>query len=89
MSTVIDAASRLRFERAEMPHVYAVALHTTIIEQFHSCIAMVEADAATALHTLASESAVSEHHGLILLHRLVHDASWHYRVVESGSPLTS
>jgi hypothetical protein len=43
MSAVIDAASRLRFERGEMPQVYAVALHATSIEQFHSCIAMVEA----------------------------------------------
>jgi hypothetical protein len=49
MSTVINAASRLRYQPEETCQIYAIALHATIIEQFHSCIAMVEAEASTAL----------------------------------------
>jgi hypothetical protein len=80
MGTVIDAASRLRYQREEMSQVYAVALHSTVIEQFHSCIAMVEADAATALpNTLRSML-----EALVELENLLTDATY-YQYMEAAN----
>jgi hypothetical protein len=80
MRVVAAAAGKVHFQSDDKPQVYAIALHATIIEQFHSCIALVEANATTALPNTVR----SVFEATVDLENLLQDRAYHQHMEASN-----
>lgn len=72
---VLNAASRLRYDDS-MAHIYALALHGSVIEQFSACVLLVRSGEPSTIPIILR----SMYEALVDLDNLVHDAGYVYRI---------
>jgi hypothetical protein len=76
LTSIVDAMPLIRFDSEKRPHLYAVTLHTSVVQLCGGCFALARTEHTAGIPILLR----SMFEALVDLDNLVHDADFHERM---------